>query len=226
MNKSTTTLELWFDGKIIQRSQAVIPLMSASAQFGLSPFEGIQSYWRETTNTHCVFKFWPHLARLKQSCKLLGIRLNFDLQDIEQAIIQLLKHLNLRCDIALRVIVFSLDEGSWSSPGEMTFAIAPLARPRHSDLNQYTSTLSTVSWSRISDLDMPPRIKVGANYINSRLGYLDARENGKELPLFLDTNGKVTESGGSCIFLVKDKKLITPDINSSILESIMKEDDP
>jgi branched-chain amino acid aminotransferase len=79
------------------------------------------------------------------------------------------------------------------------------------------------SWERISDRSVSPRIKAGANYINSRMAQLEALENGYDTALFLNREGKVSEAPGSCIFIVRDGALITPPITASILESITRD---
>lgn len=78
------------------------------------------------------------------------------------------------------------------------------------------------SWTRIDDNMMPPRVKAGANYINSRYGFLQAQQDGYDLPIFLDRNGKVSESSGSCLFMVREGTLVTPPLSSSVLESITR----
>lgn len=69
----------------------------------------------------------------------------------------------------------------------------------------------------------PPRIKAGANYHNSRFGVLEARRNGYDEALFLTFNGKVSEGGNSCFFMVKDGVLVTPPVTASILISITRQ---
>ena len=69
---------------------------------------------------------------------------------------------------------------------------------------------------------MPPTIKCGANYINSRLAHLDAVKNGFDTALLINNNGTISESTGACFFGIKNNKLITPPISSSILDSITR----
>ena len=84
-------------------------------------------------------------------------------------------------------------------------------------LNLYLS-----KWERINENSMPPTIKCGANYINSRLAHLDAVKNGFDTALLINNNGTISESTGACFFGIKNNKLITPPISSSILDSITR----
>ncbi len=70
---------------------------------------------------------------------------------------------------------------------------------------------------------MSPRVKVGANYINSRMAQLEAKQNGYDTAIFMNSHGKISEGPGSCLFIVRDKKLITPLLTDSVLESITRD---
>ena len=79
------------------------------------------------------------------------------------------------------------------------------------------------SWRRISDENLSPRIKCGANYINSRVGQREALRNGYDTCIFLNEFGKVAEGPGSCFFIVKNGTVITPQLTDSVLESITRD---
>ena len=79
------------------------------------------------------------------------------------------------------------------------------------------------SWQRLDDNASPPRIKASANYLNSRLASIQAKESGYDGGIMLGANGKVSEGPGGCIFLIRNGNLITPSITSGILESITRD---
>ena len=58
--------------------------------------------------------------------------------------------------------------------------------------------------------------------MNSRLAHIEAVENKFDTALLLDNKGFISESTGSTIFLVKNNKLFTPSLDSSILDSITR----
>ena len=70
---------------------------------------------------------------------------------------------------------------------------------------------------------LSPRIKCGANYMNSRAGQREAIRNGYDTCIFLNDSGTVAEGPGSCFFLIKDEKLVTPKLTDSVLESITRD---
>ena len=100
--------------------------------------------------------------------------------------------------------------------------VAPIAKPR-SDINLENGKKGMISsFERINDHSMPPRAKVGANYINSRYAYLEAQSLSFDFPIMLDRMGKVSESSGSCLMMFRDGVLVTPPNSASIVESITR----
>jgi len=186
-------------------------------------FEGIRGYWNDEKNVLYIFKLEEHIDRLLESCKLVSIPTSYTKEEIICAIKETVIANNFKnTDIALRVTVFGDGIGSWHSIENFDMFIAPIKRKR-TDINNLRGLKASISsWQRINDNVLPPRAKLGANYINGRYAYLQAKNDGYDVPLFLGNDGKITESSGACVFIVKNSKLITPDVTSSILESITR----
>ena len=53
------------------------------------------------------------------------------------------------------------------------------------------------SWTRLTDSQMPPRVKATANYLNSRYASEEAKRNGYDHAILLTPQGKVAE-GPAC----------------------------
>jgi branched-chain amino acid aminotransferase len=84
------------------------------------------------------------------------------------------------------------------------------------------ATACVASWRRISDDTVPPRLKAGANYQNSRLAQTEARVDGYDTAIILNQRGTVAEGPGACLMMMRDGKLITPPVTAGILESITR----
>ena len=56
------------------------------------------------------------------------------------------------------------------------------------------------------------KAKATGNYINSSLALRDALTSGYDEALILGTDNSVNEGSGENIFLIKDNKLITPEL--------------
>lgn len=151
------------------------------------------------------------------NCKILGIKSPYNYNYITKAIIETLHANEYRCDVSIRVTLFVDQEGGWSSCDPVEMFVAAIDKPR-CNLDGKRGMIS--SYERINDRSMPPRAKVGANYINSRYAYLESQSLNYDYPILLDRIGKISESSGACLMMLKDNILTTPPITASIVESI------
>ena len=214
---------IWFKGKVIPSKDAMVNVMSPTSQFGLNVFEGIRGYWNEQQQQLYIFRLDDHLDRLFESCKLLSLDPVYSKDDIKSYINDLLIEADFTADIAIRLTLFVDGDGSWNSLDAPDLFISPMIKLRK-DISQLTGSSACISsWQRISDVSMPPRAKAGANYIAGRYAHLEANRANYDLPIYLNSAGKVAEGAGACIFMVRDNSLITPTLQSSILESITRD---
>lgn len=215
---------IWLGGKLLPVNDAKINVLSPTSQFGLNVFEGIRCYWSDNDKQLYAFRLDDHIKRLQQSIKLMRINSPYSTEDFRNAVFDVIKANNYKEDIAVRQTVF-VDGvgGTWNSTEPVNMFIAPITK-HFTPIEQKKGLRCQISsWERISDRNMSPRAKVGANYINSRMAYLEATQNGYDTALFLNNQGKVSEGPGSCFFMIRDNKLITPPVTASILESITRD---
>lgn len=210
---------IWLGGKIVRLKDATINVLSPTSQFGANVFEGIRCYWNEIDRQLYAFRLAEHYTRLKNSMKIFRMEDKYRVNELRQGLIDIVKANKYKEDISVRQTVFLDGFGSWSSAGPVNMFIAPIpqSRSQKPGLNCCVS-----SWLRISDRNLSPKVKVGANYINSRMAQLEAVANGYDSAIFMNEQGKISEGPGSCLFMVRDGKLITPPLTASILESITR----
>jgi branched-chain amino acid aminotransferase len=79
------------------------------------------------------------------------------------------------------------------------------------------------SWTRLAPNTLPAMAKASANYANSALIKMQASLDGYGEAIALDESGLVSEGSGQNLFLVRDKVIYTPAINSSILQGITRD---
>lgn len=214
---------LWFGGDLVKACDAHIPVVAATAQFGLNVFEGLRAYWNDDDSVLRIFRLDDHLRRLKESCLLLDLELPYTEDEILSAIEAVVAANGYAEDLAVRVTVLVAEEGSWSSVGPTEMFVAPIPRPRKLTPLREGVAACVSSWERIDDRSFPPLAKVGANYMNGRYAHLEAQRTGYDLPILLNRHGTVAEGAGACLFGVRNGRLITPDLASSILDSITRD---
>ena len=145
-------------------------------------------------------------------------------EDLKNALIDIIKANEYDENLSVRQTLFVDGFGSWGSDGPVEMFVAPIPRGRTSaEYNKKGLNCCITSWRRISDENISPRIKCGANYINSRAGQREALRNGYDTCIFINNLGKVSEGPGSCFFMIKRDTLITPRLTDSVLESITRD---
>ena len=215
---------IWLGGEILNVNDAKINVLSPTSQFGLNVFEGIRCYWNEKNQQLYAFRLDDHFKRLKRSMKLLCLEDKYSMKQLEDAFVSVIKANEYKEDIAVRQTVFVDGFGSWGSTSPVNMFVAPIPKAKtNPEYNKKGLNCCISSWERINDNSLSPRIKCGANYINSRMGQLEALRNGYDTTIFLNKEGKVSEGPGSCLFMVKDGELVTPLLTDSVLESITRD---
>lgn len=215
---------IWFKGEILNVNQAKINVLSPTSQFGLNVFEGIPVYWNEEEKQLYAFRLEDHYNRLFRSAKLMEINCPYSMEQMKQALVDVVKANEYDENLSVRQMLFVEGFGSWGSEEPVDMFVAPIPRGRTSaEYNKKGLHCCVTSWRRISDETLSPRIKCGANYMNSRMGQREALRNGYDTCIFLNDAGKAAEGPGSCLFIVKSGVLRTPRLTDSVLESITRD---
>ena len=215
---------LWRNGEIVEWSSATIHVTSIAHASVSSVFEGIKAYWNEEEEELYVFRLAEHIERFMDSIRLVRLRTKYSAEQIERAILDLLKANETRADVYIRPWIFA------------TGLVREMMMPPDNDAEVVIDTwwfnsrmliergcrAMITSWSRIDESSMPPRIKAFSNYHNGRLGIIEARQRNAEWPIFLNRNYKVTEGPASCVGMIRRGAFVTPPLSSGILDSITR----
>jgi len=212
---------VYFDGQIVPYSQASVPLLNTSFRYGAMVFEGIRAYWNERQQQLTVFRLEEHAIRLADSVKLMRFENRYSVEQIQQAVIELLRAQQVKEDVHIRQMVYLNSEEPYYARGPVVMAIASVPMGRRRGFEKGLSC-NISSWRRISDQVMPPRIKCAANYQNSRMAHIESFESGYEYPLLMNDRGKLSEGPGAAVMLVRRGALITPPVSADLLDSITR----
>lgn len=215
---------IWYKNEILNVNDAKINILAPTAQFGLNVFEGIPCYWNDGEKQLYAFRLDAHYDRLLRSARLIQINCPYSKDDMKKALVDVVRANEYDENLSVRQTLFVDGFGSWGSEEPVDMFVAPIPKGRMSkEYNKKGLNACITSWRRISDTTLSPRIKCGANYINSRMGQREALRNGYDTCIFLNDAGKVSEGPGSCFFMVKNKTVVTPQLTDSVLESITRD---
>lgn len=212
---------IYFDGELVPYADARLHVSSVAVKYGANVFEGLCTY-AGVSGGNAVFRMPEHLQRLHESIRMMQIDCDYSDEELSDAVISTIRGNNIRGDSHIRLSVFITGDGYSETTGPASLVC--IATPRAArTLEDRVKHAAVSTWLRLDDRVAPPRIKAGANYHNSRFGVLEARRNGYDEAIFLTFNGKVSEGGNSCFFMVKDGVLSTPPVTASILVSITRQ---
>ena len=201
-----TKLALW-DGELIPEEELSISPFSATATYGLNVFEGLRAYWRPEMLGHALAFAELHLQRLLESAKILGIQHPYGLRSLKEHLLALVKVAPPE-DVVIRMTLMLVGSPgeSWNTDVEANLAIRFFSSPSRLSERRQVSAM-TSSWRRPGLSAIPMSVKSGANYLNSRYAFLQARSCGADMPLLLDDNSYVVEGAGANLVCRKDREI-------------------
>lgn len=212
---------LLLNGKIVPFEEAKVHVWTPAFNYGANVFEGSRGYWNDNEKQLYHFRPDAHARRLRQSMKIMRMEMTQEVEQLNEKTLELLRENEIREDCHIRQVVFVSYVGPGHSRTEpIGTVVSTYYRGRSGPEEGIHCCVS--SWRRISDNTVPPRIKCGANYQNSRMALMQAEVDGYDAVILLNDAGKVSEAQSACVFVVRDGVPITTPVTSGILESITR----
>jgi branched-chain amino acid aminotransferase len=214
----------FFKGQFVPIEQAQVSIMTHSFNYGTGCFEGIRAYWNEQEGQLYVFRLREHYERMHRSARILRIDLPYSVDELCELTLELLRREGHRSDAYIRPLAYKEDEIIGVRLHDLSDGFAMFAVPFGRYLEQEEGAHVCISsWRRVDDNAVPARAKITGAYVNSALAKTDAILGGYDEALVLDHEGHISEGSAENVFLVRDGILVTPPVNSNILEGITRE---
>lgn len=213
----------FFRGDIRPIEEAKISVMTSAFSYGTGVFEGIRAFWNAEEQELFVFRMREHYARLLRSASILLIDIPYDVEDLCQITLQLLRCEGFREDVYIRPIAFKASEEIGVRLHNLESDIAIFAVPFKAYLPEGGIRAMVSSWRRVEDNAIPARAKITGAYVNSALAKTEAHLAGFDEAIVLNEDGQVAEGSAENIFLVRDGILVTPPVTANILEGITRD---
>ena len=206
------TSKVWMDGQLVDWEKATVHVLTHSLHYGTGAFEGIRCY--PTADGPAVFRLREHMQRLVNSCKVLLIPLPYDLQELVEAALEVVRANDASEGIYLRPLVY-LGYGEMGvNPAPAPVNVAIVAWPWGAYLGEeglaHGVSLVTSTWRRHDPNSVPSVAKSTGGYVNAALAKLEAVNAGYDEAIMLGTDGMVSEATGANVFIVRDGVVVTP----------------
>ena len=206
------TSKIWMDGKLVDWEKATVHVLTHSLHYGTGAFEGIRCY--PTALGPALFRLRDHMQRLCNSCKVLLIPLPYDLHELCEAALEVVRANDASEGIYLRPLVY-LGYGEMGvNPAPAPVNVAIVAWPWGAYLGDEGLargvSLVTSTWRRHDPNSVPSVAKSTGGYVNAALAKLEAVNAGYDEAIMLGTDGTVSEASGANVFIVRDGVVVTP----------------
>ncbi len=215
---------IWMNGELVPWAEAKVHVLSHVLHYGSSVFEGIRCY--ATRRGPAVFRLPEHIRRLYDSARIYRMEIPYPYDRIVEACGETIRANGLEA-CYIRPLVYrgygSIGVNPFPCPVEVVIATWEWGAYLGEDAANNGVDVQVSSWNRLAPNTIPPLAKAGANYANAQLIKMEAITNGYAEAIALDPQGYVSEGSGENLFLVREGKVYTPDLSSSILAGITRD---
>lgn len=213
----------YFGGRQVPLADAKISVLTHAFLYGTAVFEGIRGYRQPSGGGVLLFRLREHYKRFGQSCRILNIRLEQDVEALCRLTSDLVRANRFDEDIYVRPIAYKSAERigvHLSDETDLVIVTVPFGKYLDDDR---PLSLAVSSWRRTEDNAIPGRAKVNGSYVNLALAASEVRGSGFDEAVLLNEDGHVSEAAGMNLFLVRDGRLVSPAVSANLLEGVTRD---
>ncbi|AXQ28870.1 branched-chain amino acid transaminase [Solimonas sp. K1W22B-7] len=208
---------IWYDGELKPWRECTTHVLTYSLHYGVGCFEGVRAY--KTPKGTAIFRLQEHTRRLFNSAKILGMKMPWSEDVLNEAQLEVLRANKLE-SAYLRPMVFYGAEGMGLRADNLKTHVIVAAWTWGAYLGAENMErgirIKTSSFNRHHPNAATLRAKANGNYINSMMALNEVLRDGYDEALTLDTQGYVAEGSAENIFLVIRGELHTPDLTACL----------
>ncbi|MFC2973482.1 branched-chain amino acid transaminase [Azotobacter bryophylli] len=208
---------IWYDGELVQWRDATTHVLTHSLHYGMGVFEGVRAY--KTPQGTAIFRLQAHTDRLFDSAHIMGMKIPFTKDEINEATKAAVRENNL--DSAyIRPLAFYGSEGMGIRADNLKVHVIVAAWHWGAYMGEEALEqgikIRTSSFTRHHVNISMTRAKASGHYINSMLALQEAVSAGADEALLLDPEGYVAEGSGENVFVVKNGVIYTPEVTACL----------
>lgn len=217
---------VYFRDRWLPFKEANLSIASSPVLYGLSIYTVFNAIWNKNTKQLNIFRLKDHYKRLCNSSRIMDFAdfsKSHSFTDFKKIMLELLDRNSVQEDVLVRVTIFVDELVAGTKIHGLKNSLSAYVYPMGEILPRSGINVCISSWTRASDNMIPARAKVNGQYVNASLMKNEAILNGYDEAIALDDSGHVSEGTVANLFLVRDGKLITPDMSTDILEGITRD---
>lgn len=214
---------IWMDGELVPWRDANVHVLTHTLHYGVGVFEGLRAY--QTEKGTAIFRLADHTDRFLRSARIMGMKMPFDRDTLNEAQKAVVRENGLT-EAYVRPLAYWGSEGMGLHARNLQTHVAIASWEWGAYLgDEGLNTgirVKTSSFSRHHVNSTMCKAKANGHYYNSILALEEAIAAGCDEALLLDTEGYVAEGSGENIFIVRDGRVLTPELTSA-LEGITRD---
>ena len=214
----------FFKGDFVDIKNANVNIQTHALHYGTAVFEGIRGNWNTTNDSMIIFRLREHYERLIRGTRILLIDIPYDVDELCNITTDLVHKSGYKQDVYIRPIAYKSAEkiANLKLPElETDFALMIIPFGDYIDSSRAINCC-TSSWRRLDDTNIPPRVKISGNYVNSILAKTEAVLAGFDEAIILNQSGSVSEGSGENLFIINDGEITTPPLSDNNLDGITR----
>jgi branched-chain amino acid aminotransferase len=205
---------------------ANVSIASSPVLYGLSVYTVFSVNWNEAEKKRYAFRLKDHYKRLANSSAIMDFNrfaAAWPYEKFEATMRELIARNGIAGEDALvRVTVFVDALIAGTKIHDLPQSLSAYVYSMGQILPRAGINVCVSSWSHGLDNVIPSRAKVNGGYANNSLIKNEAIMNGYDDAIVLDAQGRVTEATVANVFIVRGGVLITPGVNTDLLEGITR----
>lgn len=208
---------IWYDGELVPWRNATTHVLTHTLHYGMGVFEGVRAY--NTPQGTAIFRLQAHTDRLFDSAHIMGMKIPFSKDEINEATRAAVRENNLESAYIRPMVFYGSEAMGLRASGLKTQVIVAAwswGAYMGDEALQVGIKVRTSSFTRHHVNISMTRAKANGNYINSMLALQEAISGGADEAMLLDPEGYVAEGSGENIFLVKNGVIYTPEVTSCL----------
>jgi branched-chain amino acid aminotransferase len=220
---------IWIDGEFVPWENATVHLLSHSMQRGTLVFDYL-GVTEVPGRGPAIFRLQDHVARLIESCRLVGLPLRYSKEELVNAIVESVRRYPGAKSIRICAYLSSIEVDVVPENDHVAVAIAAYDQTRDlgmqgpADVERiggFALRIEREKRNRRPDI-VPPQAKVAANYASPMIAKWNARREGFDDILLLDEDGNIAEAPTSTFFMVDDNGVLCTPPTDKILHGISR----
>jgi branched-chain amino acid aminotransferase len=196
---------IWFNGEFVPHREADVHVLTHALHYASSVFEGERAYGG------IIFRSRDHSERLHISARILGFRVPYSVEDIEQAKRELIAKQGLE-NCYVRALAWRGSDmmGVAAKDTRINVAIAAWEWGDYFADKMKGVRLMIAPWRRPAPDCAPANSKAAGLYMICTLSRHAANDAGFDDAMMMDWRGQIAEGTGANIFFLRDGVLHTP----------------